>query len=79
MKIFTVLGLAIFLFVVMIIISVFMNIAILETEDEAFNCFGFIFVMIILSILLSLLLTLPEKIGYEKITSNDSVEEEVGE
>ena len=77
MEIFTILGLAICLFLIMVIASVLMNVAIHETIDEMYDGLGFIVVMIVLSIILSSFFTQPEKFGYEKIVSNNSVEQEV--
>ena len=79
MEIFTVLGLIIFLFGVMFILSVLVNISFFNNDEEILNCLGFIFTLIVLSIVLSLFFTRPEKFGYEKIVSNNSVEQEVKE
>ena len=73
MEIFTILGLTIFIFAVIAILTVLMNIPF----DEPFGAPGVIFVMVILSITLSSFFTHPEKFGYEKIVSNNSVEQEV--
>lgn len=76
MEAFTVFGLAIFILVVMIVVSLLLNIAFGRTDDEIFDCgLGFFFVMLILSVVLSLFFTQPENFGYEKIVSNNSVEE----
>lgn len=76
MEAFTVLGLVIFLFAGMVTMSVLANIVFkIELVDER-SCLGFIFVMLILSVVLSLFFTHPENFGYEKIVSNNSVEQE---
>ena len=77
MEIFTVFGLALFLFGVMVIVSILLNIASGRTDDEVLDGIGFIVVMLVLSIILSLFFTRPEKFGYEKIVSNNSVEQEI--
>lgn len=79
MEEFTVLGLAIFLFGVMVIVSILLNIAFGRTDDEVIDGLGFIVVMLILSVVLSLFFTQPENFGYEKIVSNNSVEQEMEE
>lgn len=77
MESFTLLGLVIFLFAGMVTMSVLANIVFkIELVDER-SCLGFIFVMLVLSIMISLFFTHPEKFGYEKIVSNNSVEQEV--
>ena len=75
MEIFTILGLTIFIFAVMAVLVILLNIAF----DEPFGAPGFIFVMVVLSITLSSFFIQPEKFGYEKIVSNNSVEQEVEE
>lgn len=76
MEVFTVLGLAIFLLLVMVVVSFLLNIAYGRTDDEVFDCgLGYFFVLLILSVVLSLFFTQPENFGYEKIVSNNSVEE----
>jgi len=75
MEIFTLLGLIIFLFAIIAILTVIFNIPF----DEPFGAPGVIFVMVILSITLSSFFLHPEKFGYEKIVSNNSVEQEVEE
>lgn len=78
MEIFMVFGLATFLFGVMVIISLLLNIAFGRNGDEVFNCgIGFTIVMLILSAVLSSFLVHPECFGYEKIVSTNSVEQEV--
>lgn len=79
MEEFTVLGLAIFLFGVMVIVSILLNIAFGGTDDEVIDGLGYIVVMLILSVVLSLFFTQPENFGYEKIVSNNSVEQEMEE
>lgn len=80
MEAFTVFGLAIFILVVMVVVSLLLNIAFGRIDDEIFDCgLGFFFVMLILSVVLSLFFTQPENFGYEKIVSNNSVEQEVEE
>lgn len=54
MEIFTVLGLVLFLFGVMFISSVLVNISFFDNNEEALNSLGFIFTLIVLSIILSL-------------------------
>jgi Mn2+/Fe2+ NRAMP family transporter len=78
MEIFTVFGLALFLFGVMVIISLLLNITFGRNGDEIFDCgIGFTIVMLILSAVLSSFLVHPESFGYEKIVSNNSVEQEI--
>lgn len=76
---FTIFGLAVFLFFVMVITSILLNIAFGRTDDEVIDGLGFIVVMLILSFVLSLFFTQPENFGYEKIVSNNSVKQEVKE
>lgn len=73
MEAFTIFGLAIFLFGVMVLLSILLN-AIFFKTDEMIDGLGFMFVMFALSIMISLFLTQPENFGYEKIVSNNSVE-----
>lgn len=79
MEVFTIFGLALFLFGVMVISSCLINIGFGKTDDEVIDGLGFIVVMLILSVVLSLFFTQPENFGYEKIVSNNSVEQEVEE
>lgn len=80
MEIFTVFGLSVFLFGVMVIISLLLNIAFGRNGDEVFDCaIGFTIVMLILSAVLSSFLVHPESFGYKKIVSTNSVEKEVEE
>lgn len=80
MEKFTVFGLAIFLLAVLFIASMLLNILFGRIDDEVFNCgIGFFLVLLILSVILSLFFTQPENFGYEKIVSNNSVEQEVEE
>ena len=74
---FAIFGLAVFLFVVIVLISMLMNIAWGCIDEEVLYGPGYLVVMLILSILLSLFFILPEKFGYEKIVSNNSVEQEI--
>ena len=76
MEVFMVLGLTLFLFTGMVITSVVMNIA-LGKNDDVFECPGFLFVILVLSIVLSLFFIRPEKFGYEKIVSNNFIKQEV--
>lgn len=71
MTVFTVLGLAIFIFLVLIGISLLFSVA---AKDEEYQL-GFIFVLVFLSIFIALFIAEPQKYGYEKITvSENSIE-----
>jgi membrane protease YdiL (CAAX protease family) len=74
---FAIFGLAVFLFVVIVLVSMLLNIALGYIDEEVLYGPGYLVVMLILSILLSLFFIQPEKFGYEKIVSNNSVEQEV--
>lgn len=80
MEVFTVFGLALFLLLVMVVASILFNIAFGRTDDEVINCgLGFLFVLLILSTTLALFFTQPERFGYKKIVSDNSVEQEAEE
>ena len=73
MIVFTVLGLAIFIFLVLIGISILFSIAIKDEECHI----GFICVLVFLSVIIALFITEPQEFGYEKITvSENSIEKE---
>ena len=79
MEAFTIFGLALFLLIVMVIVSMILNIAIGMIDEEVLYGPGYLVVMIILSVILAIFFTQPENFGYEKIVSNNSVEQEVEE
>ena len=77
MEMFTIFGLAIFLFIVMVSVSLLLNIAFNIKDDEMLCGLGFIVVMLVLSFAISSFFIQPENFGYEKIVSNNSIEQEV--
>lgn len=79
MEAFTIFGLAVFLFGIMVVISLLLNAIFNKGDDEMLYGLGFIVVMLFLSIILSLFFVHPENFGYEKMVSNNSVEQEVEE
>lgn len=79
METFTVFGLAVFLLAGMIIISMVINILFGSIDEEVLYGPGYLFVLLLLSVILALFFTRPETFGYEKIVSNNSIEQEVEE
>jgi hypothetical protein len=79
MEAFTVFGLALFLLIVFVIVSMILNIAIGCIDEEVLYGPGYLVVMLILSVILALFFTQPENFGYQKIVSNNSVEQEASE
>lgn len=76
---FAIFGLAVFLFVVIVLVSMLINIGWGCIDKEVLYGPGYLVVVLILSILLSFFFIQPEKFGYEKIASNNSVEQEIEE
>ena len=76
MTVFTVLGLSIFIFFVLFVVSILLNVA---WRNEIENSIGFLFVLVIISILIAIFIAEPQVYGYEKITvSENSIEKVEG-
>lgn len=77
MEAFTIFGLAVFLLAGMVITSMVINMLFGSIDEEVLYGPGYLFVLLLLSVVLALFFTQPEIFGYEKIVSNNSVEQEV--
>ena len=72
MIVFTVLGLAIFIFVALIIVSILFTVFCKKDIEDSI---GFILVLVCISAIIAIFIAKPQMYGYEKITvSENSIE-----